>query len=217
MKSSRKPDCLKLYPCFLMLLLPKIILLLPLYLLCTAGCAQDIILTKSGNEIVGKVVKIAADSVVYRYLSDADGPAYTLPRQEVAHVKRMEAANPATAPEISYKQEALDLQERQELILQAKLDAKAYYKGKGVFWTTMGSTILNPVAGFATGTVISAIKPHVEADDNPNHYLQKDPVYQKAYKEQAHRRKIGKAAAGFGAGVAVLSILSAIAANMGSI
>ncbi|MFD2999976.1 hypothetical protein ACFS7Z_06365 [Pontibacter toksunensis] len=198
-------------------LLLKSILLLPLYLLSTAVCAQDIILTKSGNEIVGKVMRIGADSVTYRYLSDVGGPAYTLPRQEVAHVKRMYATQPATPPEISYEQEALELQERQELILQAKLDAKAYYKGKGVFWTTMSSTILSPLAGFATGTVVSAVKPNVETDDNPNHHLQKDPVYQKAYREQAHRRKIGKAAAGFGAGVAMVSILSILAANMGGI
>lgn len=185
----------------------KALLLLPACLLCTAVCAQDIILTKNGNEIVGKVLHIGADSVTYRYFSDAGGPAYTLSRQEVAHVKRMDAKNPTSAPEISFEQEALSLQERQELILQAKLDAKAYYKGKGVFWTTMGSTIFNPLAGFATGTVISAVRPNVESDYNPNRHLLKDPVYRNAYEEQAHRRKIGKVAGGFGAGVAVVSVL----------
>lgn len=195
----------------------KKLLLLPTFLLCTVAYAQDIILTKSGKEIVGKVVHIGADSVVYRYLSDASGPAYRLPRQEVAHVKRMDAASPSSGPEISFRQKTLALQERQELILQAKQDAKAYYRGKGVFWTTMGSTILSPLAGLATGTVISAVQPNVETGYNPNRHLQKDPVYQDAFKAQAHRRKIGKAAAGFGAGVAVAGILSVVAANMGGL
>lgn len=195
----------------------KALLLLPAYLLCTAVCAQDIILTKNGGEIVGKVVHIGADSVVYRYFSDAGGPAYSLPRREVAHVKRMNTATPVSAPEKSYEQEALGLQERQELIVQAKLDAKAYYKGKGAFWTTMGSTIFNPLAGFATGTVISAVRPNLESDYNPNRHLLKDPVYRNAYEEQARRRKIGKVAGGFGAGVAVVSLLSVLVANMGGV
>ncbi|GAB3541652.1 hypothetical protein GCM10027443_41250 [Pontibacter brevis] len=191
----------------------KALLLLPAYLLCTAVLAQDLILTKSGGEIIGKVVHIGADTVVYRFFNDTSGPVYTLPRQEVAHVKRMNASNPTSAPEVSFEQEALDLQERQELILQARLDAKAYYKGKGVFWTTMGSTIFNPLAGFATGTVISTVRPNVESGYNPNRHLLKDPVYRNSYEEQAHRRKIGKVAGGFGAGVAVVSILYVMVSN----
>lgn len=195
----------------------KILLLLPVYFIGTAVYAQDIIFTKGGNEIVGKVVHIGTDSVTYRYFKDANGPAFTVPLQEVAHVKLMDAARPASAPERSYELEKIRLKERQELILQAKLDAKTYYKGKGVFWTTMGSTILSPLAGFATGTVIAALPPDVEAGHHPNRDMLKDEVYRNAYKEQARRRKIGKAAIGFGAGVAVVSILSVLAMHVGGV
>lgn len=202
---------------FIMTKLFKTILLLPMYLVCTAACAQDIILTKAGDEIVGKVVHLGTDTIVYRYFSDVTGPAFRMPRQEVTLVKLMDAAAPISAPEISYEQEALNLQERQELILQGRMDAKAYYKGKGVFWTTMGSTIINPLAGFATGSVISAVRPDVEAGYNPNRHLLKDPVYRKAFEEQAHRRKIGKVAAGFGAGVAVVSLLYVLVSNVSGV
>lgn len=195
----------------------KVILPLTIYLICTAASAQDIILTKAGNEIVGKVVHLGTDTIVYRYFSDVKGPAFSMPRQEVTFVKLMDDADPITAPEINYEQEAFDLQERQELVLQGKLDARAYYKGKGVFWTTMGATIINPLAGFATGSVISAVRPDVELGYNPNRHLLKDPVYRKAYEEQAHRRKIGKVAAGFGAGVAVVSLLYVIVSNVGGV
>ena len=55
----------------------------------------------------------------------------------------------------------------------------------------------------------------MEAGHHPNRDMLKDEAYRYAYKEQAHRRKIGKAATGFGAGVAVVSILSVLAMHVG--
>ena len=195
----------------------KKMLVLVLCLLCTAGWAQDSVLTKSGNEIMGKVMQVRADTVLYRYLSDTGGIAYARPRQEVARVRLMASAYPMDAPEVVYKEETTGIENNRLLALQARLDAKSYYKARGVFWTTMGSTIIHPAAGLATGSVIAAVHPSVESDYNPNRYMMKDPVYREAYEKQAHRRKVGKAAAGFGAGAAVLGILSAIALHIGGI
>lgn len=189
----------------------KKVLVLALCLLCTVSWAQDIILKKNGEEIVGRVVQVNADTVLYRHFSDAGGIAYAMPRQEVAQVKLMDSSYPMDAPELIYKDEISSTENHRLLALQAKLDAKNYYKAKGVFWTTLGSTILHPAAGLATGSVISAVPPSTASDYNPNRYMMKDPVYRAAYEKQAHRRKAGKAVAGFGVGAAVLGVISLVA------
>ena len=187
------------------------VLALAMCLLCTAGWAQDIILKKNGEEIVGRVVQVSADTLLYRHFSDTGGIAYAMPRQEVAQVKLMDSSLPLDAPELRYKTEVSSTENHRLLALQAKLDAKNYYRAKGVFWTTMGSTIIHPAAGLATGAVISAVRPSTESDHNPNRYMMKEPVYRAAYEKQAHRRKAGKAAAGFGVGAAVLGVISLVA------
>lgn len=194
-----------------MAIIGRKVLVLALCLLCTAGWAQDIILKKNGEEIVGRVVQVSADTVLYRYFSDVSGIAYAMPRQEVAQVKLMDSSNPIDAPDLIYKDALTSTENHRLLALQAKLDAKSYYKAKGVFWITLGSTILHPAAGLVTGSAISAVPPSTESGYNPNRYMMKDPVYRAAYDKQAHRRKAGKAAAGFGVGAAVLGVISLMA------
>lgn len=184
-------------------------LALVLCLLCISGWAQDISLEKYGEETEGRVVQEGADNTVQRrHLSDAVKIAYAMPGQEVAQVSLMPSSDPAVAPELVYKDEMSSPENHRLLALQAKLDARSYYKARGVFWTTLGSTILHPVAGLATGSVLSAVPPNTASDLNPNRYLMKDPVYQAAYQRQARRRKAGRAAAGLGVGAAVLGVIS---------
>ena len=184
-------------------------LTLVLCLLCTAGWAQDISFEmNSGNEAAGRMAQESSDTVQYRHPDNTGEIAYAMPRQQAAQVRRMHFSEPANAPELIYKEGVSSPDNHRLLALQAKLDAKSYYKAKGVFWTTLGSTILHPVAGLATGSVLSAVPPNTTSDQNPNRYLMKDAVYQVAYQRQAHRRKAGRAAAGFGVGAVVLGILS---------
>ena len=186
-------------------------MVLGLCLLYMPAWAQDFILKKNGDEIVGRVVQVSADTVLFRHFSDASGIAYAMPRQEVAQVRLMDSANLTGAPELLYKDEASGTENHRLLALQAKLDAKNHYRAKGVFWTTLGSTIIHPAAGLVAGSVIAAVPPGTGSDDNPNRYMMKDPLYRAAYVKQARRRKAGKAAAGFGVGAAVLGVVSLIA------
>ncbi|MEJ8758412.1 hypothetical protein WG947_15470 [Pontibacter sp. H259] len=102
------------------------------------------------------------------------------------------------------------LEEAARLRIQARQDAKEYYKPKAVFWGTMGTTILYPVAGLATGTIVSVVPPSINDEHNPNAHLMKEPAYEEAFKKQAHRKRFGNAAAGFGVGIAVLGIVSKV-------
>ena len=101
-------------------------------------------------------------------------------------------------------------EETAKLRIQGRQDAKLYYKSKGVFWGTMGTTILYPAAGLVTGTVVSVVPPSTASAANPNAHLMKEPAYEEAFKKQAHRKRFGNAAAGFGIGVAVLGVVSKV-------
>ena len=102
------------------------------------------------------------------------------------------------------------VEEIAKLRIQGRQDAKLYYKSKGVFWGTMGTTILYPAAGLATGAVVSVVPPSTASVANPNAHLMKEPAYEEAFKKQAHRKRFGNAAAGFGVGIAVLGIVSKV-------
>ena len=185
----------------------KKILLGLLLLLAVKANSQDIIVKKNGEQIVGKIIALGTDTIQYRYFSDVSGPVQAMARSEVAQLKLVAAADPVEVAAHTYSDEKTSINELAQLRLQAKIDANNYYKARGVFWTTMGSTMLHPAAGIATGAVISAIPPEIDSDYNPNRHLMKEPAYRESYQKQARKRKIGKAAAGFGAGAAVLSVV----------
>lgn len=181
-----------------------------LFLLCLSSAtlwAQDIIVKRNGEQVIGRIVNLSTDSIHYRYFSDVEGPLLAMSRQEVAHMKLTAPEFPEDLAEHRYVDEETKVAEMAELRLQAKLDANAYYKARGVFWTTLGSTIMHPAAGLVTGAVMSAVTPNINSDYNPNRHLLKEPVYRETYLKQARKRKIGKAAAGFGAGAAVISVV----------
>lgn len=169
--------------------------------------SQDVIVKKSGEQIIGKIIALGDETIAYRYFSDVNGPVKTLPRSEVAQLKLVATADPIEVSSHTYTDEKTSINEMAQLRLQAKIDANNYYKARGVFWTTMGSTIIHPAAGLATGAVISAVPPAIDSEYNPNRHLMKEPVYREAFQKQARKRKIGTAAAGFGAGAAVLSVI----------
>ncbi|MDX5421575.1 MAG: hypothetical protein LPK07_08250 [Hymenobacteraceae bacterium] len=173
----------------------------------TAVMAQDVIVMKSGEQVIGKILHVGVDTVHYRYFSDTKGPSFALPKQQVAQLKLTAQAEPVQLAAHTYTDEETSITEVAEMRLQAKRDAKAYYKGRGIFLTTMGSTIIHPVAGLATGVTVAALPPNIESDYNPNSHLLKDPVYREAYQKQARKHRLGKAAAGLGAGLTILSAI----------
>ncbi len=169
--------------------------------------AQDIIIKRSGDQIVGKILAVNTDSISYRYLSDKNGVVQVIGRNEVMQLNLTSGAGPEDVLESRFVNGQISLTDIAELRLQARADAQVYYKARGVFWTVMGSTIMHPAAGFATGVLVSSISPEIDSDHNPNRHLMKEPIYRETYHKQARKHKIAKAAAGFGAGAAILSAI----------
>lgn len=166
---------------------------------CVAASAQKVSLATNYNSASFKTKQTIADSVNSRPFMAAAKPAF------VGYTAVNKVSEADLERELLEKTAALRLQGRQ--------DAKLYYKPKAVFWGTMGTTILYPAAGLATGAVVSVVPPSINDEVNPNAYLMKEPAYEEAFKKQAHRKRFGNAAAGFGAGVAVLGVVYKVVAG----
>ena len=154
--------------------------------------------------IVAIVVCVSADAqkvsfaTNYSSLNDKTGQNYYEVKQVT--IVEKETANP----------EREMMEETAKLRIQGREDAKLYYRSKGIFWGTMGTTILYPAAGLVTGTIVSVVSPSTASAANPNAHLMKEPAYEEAFKKQAHRKRFGNAAAGFGVGVIVLGVVSKV-------
>ena len=187
----------------------------------TLGYSQDLIVKKSGEELVGKIVKVGEDTIHYRMLSEEKGALRFVLRNDVAS---MQFATQPSQQQISQLPQSKDeyvtttaipagttasrTYTTEELIQQGRYDAMMYYKGQGPLWGTAGTTFLLPPAGLVAGIVTAAIPPNVDNLFHPNYQLMKEPVYREAFKKQAHKRKVGKTAAGFGIGFGSLIALA---------
>ncbi|WP_299706680.1 hypothetical protein [uncultured Pontibacter sp.] len=195
-----------------------------LMLIALVGHSQDLIVKKNGEEVVGKIMKVGVDTVHYRMLSDTQGPLRFVLRSDVASMQL--ATDPsqrqvgqlpqvdsgaheyAVASAGRTGSTPLNASMTEELILKGRQDALMYYKGQGPLWGTAGATFLFPPAGLVTGIITAAVPPNVDDMFHPNYQLMKEPAYRDAFKKQAHKRKVGKSAAGFGIGFGALIALA---------
>lgn len=185
------------------------------------GYSQDLIVKKSGEEVIGKIVKVGEDTIHYRMLSEEKGPMRFVLRNDVASMQL--ATDPsqrqlnqlpqgsdeyATASATTAGAAPMRSGTAEELMFQGRQDAMLYYKGQGPFWGTAGATFLFPPAGLLTGIITAATPPNIDNLFHPNYQMMKDPVYRESFRKQAHKRKVGKAAAGFGIGFGSLIALA---------
>ncbi|MCP2043124.1 hypothetical protein [Pontibacter sp. HSC-36F09] len=186
----------------------------------TLGYSQDLIVKKSGEELIGKIVKVGEDTIHYRMLSEEKGPMRFVLRGDVASMQfatqpsqqqlsQLPQSNDeyASASAIPAGASASRTYTQEELMYQGRHDALLYYKGQGPLWGTAGATFLLPPVGLVTGIITAAVPPNVDNMFHPNYQLMKEPVYRESFKKQA-QRKVGKAAAGFGIGFGSLIALA---------
>ncbi len=200
-------------------------LLFSLFLSCICA-AQDLIQFRNGNEQNVKVLEINPTEVIYKRTDNLEGPTIIVLKSEVIRIVYANGTREEFVEEPPRTLEDKPVQRRhtdsapkeaprtdQELYAKGRMDALAYYHNSGPMWGTMAATIYPP-AGLVTGIVVGAIPPNPGSFTTPTPELLAHRAYRKGYQAQAHRRKIGKAAAGFGIGlgayfVAALVIIAA--------
>ena len=178
------------------------------------AAATDVIVRTNGDELPGRVLSITPALV--RYLPAAPAPPDTasLAAADVFMVRyangtkelmRADADAAAASPLVG-----LNAEQRYTL---GRQDSRQYYQpAKGVFWGTFAATVATTsYGGIVTGGIISLTPPQRQNLLAPQPQLLDDPDYYRGYRKQAQNRKLGKAAAGFGVGVAAEVVLLAVA------
>jgi hypothetical protein len=185
------------------------LLLIGILLLATLpSFAQDVILKSNGEEIPGKVITITPEQVTY--ISAAEGRSDTLRLASntvflirYANGTKDVLHNPAAPTEPAMPKD--------EAYMRGRLDARKLYKAPGAFWGTYASTIVGVgYGGIITGVAVGAAKPKAQNFVVPEAKLLQNPDYMAGYQKQAHKKKIGSVAGGFGAGVGTLVVLQVI-------
>ncbi|MBX0291530.1 hypothetical protein K3G63_13855 [Hymenobacter sp. HSC-4F20] len=186
-----------------------ILLLFSGLLLTLRTTAQDVILQTDGAEIPGKVLAITPERITY---VSAAADTVQLPAGQVFLIRYANGtkevlrnlAAPAPAPTLTLNPT--------EAYAQGRRDARAHFRAPGAFWGTFGVTavtipVLGGLGGLATGTAIAVTPPKEHNLHVPDPVRLTDANYMRGYEKQAQRKKVGKAAAGFGTGLVAGSAL----------
>ncbi|MFC5270661.1 hypothetical protein [Adhaeribacter terreus] len=180
--------------------LKYIFLSLFVLLFAEVASAQDKILDRKGNEYLVKVLEITPDSVLYRLSPDsANATTYAIPKAAIFMITYPNGVKELFQEEMQQpaKVEAPVLNNN-ELYNLGKVDAIKYYKPRGAYWATLGSTLLYPPVGLGVGAAIATSSPSRQNMETSDTRLLDNPHYVNGYKQQAKKQKLGKAAAGFG-------------------
>ncbi|PJJ53219.1 hypothetical protein [Hymenobacter chitinivorans] len=169
----------------------------------TAHAQHDVILRADGQEIKAKILTVSPENI--RYVRSDTVSTDTL-QIATAQVFLLRYANGVRElvhpPAVSNSTEI----PRAEAIRLGAADARKYFRAPGAFWGTYGATLANPMAGVVTGVAVGSTRPpaHNLIVSDPN--LLQNPDYVRSYRNQAQNKKLGKAAAGFGVGMATWAV-----------
>lgn len=192
--------------------------LLPLLclLLSVAAHAQDTLVLRNGREHAVKVLEINPTEVVYKRFDNLEGPTIIVLKADVARIvyangtreefEEEPARAPGDRPVVVRSPEPAPKTDP-ELYQQGRLDAMQHYRGNGAMVGTMAAA-LYPPAGVITGIIVGAVPPNPAKFYSPTPELFRQPAYLKGYQAQAHRRKVGKTAAGFSIGLGAFLVFA---------
>ena len=178
-----------------------------------ATAAPDVIVRTNGDELAGQVISITPELVRYLPATPASPDTISLAATDVFMVRyangTKELMRAGTDAVVESPLVGLNAEQR---YLRGRQDSRQYYRpAKGVFWGTFAATVATTgYGGIVTGGVISLVPPPRQNLLAPQPQLLDDPDYYRGYRKQAQNRKVGKAAAGFGVGVAAEAVLLAI-------
>ena len=152
--------------------------------------AQDVIVKINGDEIKVNVQEITITDIFYLSADTTDTLNHKLAKSEVFMIR---FANPAM------------------MYQKGRQDARLHYNGNGAM---LGSAATVLLAGPVGPIRIGAVRPGARYNKALPAASLQDPNTVKGYEKQAHNRKTGKAALGFGIGSGigvlyrVMSVLS---------
>jgi hypothetical protein len=165
--------------------------------------AQDKIVKVSGEEIPARVLEITLHEILFQHPDSLQGITQRLAKSDVFMVRFENGTKEVFAQNLPGSTAAEALRTPDEMYNLGRQDALKYYKGNGAMWGSAASSLVMFPIGLAGSLAIGATPPKVEKQPVSDVQLLMDPAYVKGYKEQAHRKKKGKALAGVGIGAGI--------------
>jgi hypothetical protein len=186
-------------------------------LLCTSVSAQDIITTRSGDDIKAKVAEIGLNDIKYKRWESLDGPIVVIAKEKVLLIRYEDgtkeifeqvesttaSGNNGSVPGLAGK----------ELYKQGASDATRYYQNyKSASVVTLVTSILvGPVFGLIPAIACASSTPNKRNLDFPSIDLFERRDYAQGYIKQARRIKSHKVWTNFGIGAAIAILITILA------
>lgn len=173
--------------------------------------AQDMILELNGNELTGQVLEVTPTQVLYRPEgTDPALPPTVLEKRTLFMIKFANGTKETFAQNLAPSgtptaatvagDSAASLSEA-ELYRKGQRDALKLHNYKGAFWGTYAATLTTGYGGIIAGGIIGLSRPKAARNPLVPSQMLQSRSYVMGYEKQAQRRKLGKAAEGFGAAV----------------
>lgn len=166
--------------------------------------AQDVITTKSGDDIKAKVLEVNTTEIKYKKIDNIDGPIFSVLKSEVLIIRYENGTKDiftSSKPINETKSSSLS----DDPYMQGKEDAKKFYKGKrsGTGGTVATAFFASPLFGLIPAIACSSTEPSNDNLNYPNYELMKNREYNLSYKDEAFRIKKKKVWGGYAIGSGV--------------
>ena len=160
--------------------------------------AQDVIVKINGEELQARVLEITTTDVMYLSADTTDTLNYRIAKTEVFMIRFANGTKEVFQENLPGTVAATaTIVDPALMYEQGRQDARLHYNGTGAM---LGSAASVFVAGPVGPIIIGAVKPRAKNNNMLQPDLAQNPDYKRGYEKQAHNRKIGKAALGFGIG-----------------
>ncbi len=196
--------------------------LLPL-LIGTSAFAQDLITTRTGEDIKGRVTEIGLTEVKYHPWESAEGTVSTISKANILLIryedggKEIFEAVAAPVPDILPERAAVNKTgvvsslNNSSMFMRGQVDAKRYYQGYRESGTIslIGTLFLGPVFGLIMPIAIASTPPKMTTLNYPSETSMRNPEYARGYVAQAQKIRNDKVWLnyGIGAGIPIAIIL----------
>ena len=186
------------------------------FLLCsTAAFAQDIITTRSGEDIKAKITEIGLNDIKYKRWESPDGPLIVIAKDKVLLIRYEDGTKDIFEAKEELTSEGgtgtgISGLAGKDLYRQGSTDAIRYYRGyKGAsVGTLIGSLLGGPILGLIPAIACSATTPSYRNLDFPSEELMKKRDYLQGFTKQARHIKSNKVWINYGVGAAISVLLT---------
>lgn len=181
------------------------------FLLTTIGFAQDLLTTKTGEDISCKVLEVAITEIKYKKFDDLNGSVFSILKSEVLLIRYENGTKDIFTVDENIGTVSFI---NNDPFAQGQSDALKYYKEyKTASTGTLVTSIFSPILGLVPAIATSSTPPDVNNLNYPNVAFLSNPDYVNGYKTKARKIKQDKVWTNYaiGAGTWLVLIVAAIA------